>query len=185
MYWPIEGHSDQLSWNPTMYLWRTQGCIEGAKLVQFFKYNTEIGKQIILEQEHDKIATHKFWIQEGIHERRLDKFWKMIWHDSNDRKIMMCLWFIAHWTLLVGMWGKGPNVDPRCTTCGQLESISHCLWECREATVVGHYVCYALPLGCSPSIVDMLARTVLRMMLWNMSTCKAIIEGRMELFDDH
>ena len=32
--------------------------------------------------------------------------------------------------------GKGPNVDPRCTACGQLESISHCLWECSEATTI-------------------------------------------------
>ena len=23
--WPIEEHLDQLTWNPTMYFWRTQG----------------------------------------------------------------------------------------------------------------------------------------------------------------
>ena len=46
----IEGHLDQLSWDPSMYFWRTQGQIDGAKLVQIFKYNTKIGRQIILEQ---------------------------------------------------------------------------------------------------------------------------------------
>ena len=35
-----------------------------------------------------------------------------------DRKIMMCLWLIAHRALPVGTWGKGPNVDPRCIPCG-------------------------------------------------------------------
>ena len=60
--WPIEGHLDQLSWDPTMYFWRSQGQIDGAMLVQFFKYNMKIGRQIILEQEHDKIAAKKFWI---------------------------------------------------------------------------------------------------------------------------
>ena len=60
MCWPIEGHLDQLSWNPTMYLWRTQGQTNGAKLVQIFRYNTKIGRQIILEQEHDKIAAKNF-----------------------------------------------------------------------------------------------------------------------------
>ena len=49
---------------------------------------------------------------------------------------MMCLWLIAHRALPVGTWGKGPNVDPRCTACGHMESISHCLWECREARAV-------------------------------------------------
>ena len=49
---------------------------------------------------------------------------------------MMCLWLIVHRALLVGAWAKGPNVDPRCSVCGQLESIFHCLWECHEATVV-------------------------------------------------
>ena len=72
---------------PNDVFWRTQGQTDVAKLVQFFRYNTKIGRQIILEQEHDKIATHKFWIQEGISGRRLDKFWKMIWNDSYDRKI--------------------------------------------------------------------------------------------------
>ena len=57
-----------------MYFWRTQGQSEGAKLVQIFKYNTKIGKQIILKQEHEDIATHKYWIQESISERRLDQF---------------------------------------------------------------------------------------------------------------
>ena len=76
--WPIEGHSHQLSWDPTMYFWRTQGQTDGAKLVQIFRYNTKIGRQIILEQEHDKIAAKKFWIQEGISEMRLNKFWTMI-----------------------------------------------------------------------------------------------------------
>ena len=104
--------------------------------MQFFRYNTKIGRQIILKQEHQDIAARKFWIQEGISERRLAKFWKMIWHDSGDRKIMMCLWLIVHRALPVGAWAKGPNVDPKCSACGQLESISHCLWECHEATVV-------------------------------------------------
>ena len=134
--WPIEGHSNQLSWDPAMYFWKTQGQSDGAKLVQFFRYNTKIGRQIILKQEHQDIAARKFWIQEGISERRLAKFWKMIWHDSGDRKIMMCLWLIVHRALPVGAWAKGPNVDPRCSACGQLESISHCLWECHEATAV-------------------------------------------------
>ena len=134
--WPIEGHTNQLSWDPAMYFWKTQGPSDGAKLVQFFRYNTKIGRQIILKQEHQDIAARKFWIQEGISERRLAKFWKMIWHDSGDRKIMMCLWLIVHRALPVGAWAKGPNVDPRCSACGQLESISHCLWECHEATVV-------------------------------------------------
>ena len=134
--WPIEGHLDQLSWDPARYFWRTQGKTNGEKLVQFFRYNTKIGRQILLEQKHDKVAARKFWMQEGISERRLDKFWKMIWHDKYDRKIMMCLWLIAHRALPVGTWGKGPNVDPRCTACGQIESISHCLWECRDAMAV-------------------------------------------------
>ena len=45
-----------------------------------------------------KIAAKKFWIQEGISEMRLDKFWKMIWHDRYDRKLMMCLWLMASCT---------------------------------------------------------------------------------------
>ena len=61
---------------------------------------------------------------------------KMIWHDRYARKIMMHLWLIAHRALLVGTWGKGPNVDPRCIACGQIESISRCLWECREVVAV-------------------------------------------------
>ena len=69
---------DQLSWDPTMYLWRTQGQIDGAKLVQFFRYNMKIGRQIILEQEQDKSAAKKFWIHEGISEMRLNKLWTMI-----------------------------------------------------------------------------------------------------------
>ena len=86
----------------------------------------KIGRQITLEQEHDNIASHKFWIHEAISERRL--IWKMIWHDSYDRKIiMMCLWLNAHRALSVGTWGKGPNVEPRCTACEQLENIFHCL----------------------------------------------------------
>ena len=64
--WPIEGHLDQLSWDPTMYLWRTQGQTDGAKLVQIFRYSTKIGRQIILEQEYNKIAAKKFWIQEAL-----------------------------------------------------------------------------------------------------------------------
>ena len=72
--WPIEGHSNQISWDPTMYFWKTQGRIDGAKLVQFFTYNTKFGRQIILEQEHNKITTHTVWIQGDISERRLDKF---------------------------------------------------------------------------------------------------------------
>ena len=69
------------------------------------------------------IAAHKFWIQEGISERRLAKFWKMTWHDSGDRKIMMCLWLIVHRGLPIGAWAKGLNVDRRCNVCGQLETI--------------------------------------------------------------
>ena len=72
-------------------------------MVQIFRYNMKIGRQITLEQEHDKIASHKFWIHEAISERRL--IWKMIWHDSDDRKIMMCLWLIAHRALSVGTCG--------------------------------------------------------------------------------
>ena len=34
------------------------------------------------------------------------------------------------------MWCKGPHVDPRCDACRQIESIFHCLWECREAAIV-------------------------------------------------
>ena len=68
MYWPLKGI--QISWDPTMYFWRTQGRTEGAKLVQFFRYNTKIGRQIILEQEHEDIAAHKYWVHEGISERR-------------------------------------------------------------------------------------------------------------------
>ena len=60
MCWPIEGHSNKLSWDPTMYFWRTQGRTKGAKLVQIFRYNTKIGRQIILEQEHKDIATRKY-----------------------------------------------------------------------------------------------------------------------------
>ena len=56
--WPIEEHSDPLSWDPTMYFWRTQGRIEGAKLIQIFRYNTKIGRQISLEQEHVTILQH-------------------------------------------------------------------------------------------------------------------------------
>ena len=94
--WPIEGHSNQLSWDLMMYYRRTQGRIDGAKMVQFFRYKSKIGRKIILKQEHKDIAARKFWIQEGIGERRLAKFWKMIWHDNGDRKIMMCLWLIVH-----------------------------------------------------------------------------------------
>ena len=118
-----------------MYYWRTQGQI-GAKMAQIFRYNTKIGRKIILKQEHKAIAAHNFWIQEGISERRLVKFWKMIWHDSGGRKIMMCLWIIVHRALLIRAWDKGSNIDPRCGACGQIESISHCLWECHEATTV-------------------------------------------------
>ena len=71
---PIEGHLHQLSWEPTMSFWRTQGQTDGAKLVQIFRYNTKIGRQIILEQEHDKIAAKKIWIQEDISEMRLNTF---------------------------------------------------------------------------------------------------------------
>ena len=54
-----------------MYFWRTQGGTEGAKLVQFFTYNTKIERQIIIEQEHKDI--HVNWrILEDISERRLD-----------------------------------------------------------------------------------------------------------------
>ena len=42
-----------------MYYQRTQGRIDGAKTVQFFKYNTKIGRKIILKQEHKDIATRK------------------------------------------------------------------------------------------------------------------------------
>ena len=76
-------------WDPMMYFQRTQRRTEGAKLVQFFRYNTKIERQIILEEEHKDIAVRKFWIQEGISERRLAKFLKMIWHGSVDHKIMM------------------------------------------------------------------------------------------------
>ena len=59
----------------------------------------------------------------------------------------MCLWLITHRALLVGTWDKGPNVDRRCSTCGQLEINSHCLWECREVAVVCgttlHLLCHA------------------------------------------
>ena len=41
---------------------------------------------------------------------------------------------LANRGLTVGTWAKGPNVDPKCSACGQLESISHCLWECHKAT---------------------------------------------------
>ena len=49
---------------------------------------------------------------------------------------MMCLWLIVHRALPIGAWAKGLNVDRRCNACGQLETISHCLWECHEATTV-------------------------------------------------
>ena len=66
---------------------------------------------------------------------------------SYNQKIMMCLWLITHRALLVGTWDKGPNVDRRCSTCGQLEINSHCLWECREVAVVCgttlHLLCHA------------------------------------------
>ena len=42
--WPIERHSNKLSWDPSMYFWRTQGRIDGGKMVQFFRYNTKIGR---------------------------------------------------------------------------------------------------------------------------------------------
>ena len=84
----------------------------------------------------------------------------MIWHDRYDRKIMMCLWLIAHRALPIGTWGKGPIVDPRCIACGQIESISHCLWECREAGSVF-------------------------MMMWRnlIAHAKQFTKGRIELFD--
>ena len=72
--WPIEGHSNKLLWDPAMYFWRTKGPSDGVKLVQIFRYNTKIGRQIILQQEHKDISARKFWIQEGISERRLVKF---------------------------------------------------------------------------------------------------------------
>ena len=46
----------------------------GMQMDQVFKYNTKMKRQIILEEEHKEIATQKYWIQEGISERRLDKF---------------------------------------------------------------------------------------------------------------
>ena len=78
-----------------MYFWRTQGRTKGAKLVQFFVYNMKIERQFILEQEHKNIVACKYWIQESVSERRLDKFWKMIWHDSGDCKIMMAYGFLC------------------------------------------------------------------------------------------
>ena len=48
----IEGHSNKLSWDPAMCFWRTQGQSDDTKLVQFFRYNTKIERQIILKQEH-------------------------------------------------------------------------------------------------------------------------------------
>ena len=68
----------------------------------------KIGRQIIQEQEHIDIAAEKYSIQEGISE----------WRGNGDRKIMMCLWFIAHRALSVGTWGNSPNVDPRYSACG-------------------------------------------------------------------
>ena len=73
-----------------MYFWRTQGRTDGEKLFQIFKYNTKIGRQILLEQKHDKVAARKFWMQEGISEMRLDKFWKMVWHDRYDVFMAYC-----------------------------------------------------------------------------------------------
>ena len=85
-----------------MYFWKTQRRIDGAKLVQFFRYNTKIGRQIILKQEHKDIVARIFWIHACISERRLAKLWKMIWHNSGDRKIVMCLWPIVHRALPMG-----------------------------------------------------------------------------------
>ena len=164
--WPIEGHSHQLSWDPTMYFQRTQGRTEGAKLVQFFRYNTKIGRQIILEQEHDKIAAHRFWIHEGISEMRLDKFCEMIWHDNYDHKIMMCLWLIAHRALPVGTWGKRAQSRPQMY-CMQTdrEHFSLSMGMSRQWLYgEGHYACFVMPLVRTPSTGDMLVGTVLRMM---------------------
>ena len=146
--------------------------------------HTKIGRQILLEQKHDKVAARKFWMQEGISEMRLDKFWKMVWHDIYDRKIMMCLWLIAHRALPVGTWGKGPNVDPRCTACVQIESpIVYGNVAKQWMYGEGHYVCFAMPLVRSPSTEDMLVGTVLRMM-WQNTIAHAMLstKGRMARF---
>ena len=133
--WPIEGI--QISYHGT------HQCISGElkdelMVPSWFNFSStrrKLGGKLFQNKNTD-ITSDKYWIQEGIGERRLDQFWKMIRHVSGDRKIMMCLWLIAHKGLSIGTWGKGPTVNPRCSACGQLESISHCLWECHEATVV-------------------------------------------------
>ena len=79
--------------------------------------------------------------------------------------VLVCGWCVRdnviHTPLSsIGVWAKGPNVDPRCSACGQLESISHCLWECREAGSVF-------------------------MMMWRnlIAHAKQFTKGRIELFD--
>ena len=163
-----------------MYYRRTQGRIDGAKMVQFFRYNTKIGRKIVLKQEHKDMATLKFFIQEGISERTLAKFWKMIWHDSGDHKIMMCLWLIVHRALPIGAWTKGPNVDPRC---GAFLIVYGNVMK-QRLYGEGHYECYAMPLAHLPSNGDMLVGIVLMMIWINLIThAKQCTEGRMERFD--
>ena len=87
---------------------------------------------------------------------------------------------------LMGTWGRSPDVEPRCSACGQLEGISHCLWECREAAAIWggalRLLCHALTH--LPSNGDMLVGIVLMMTWRNLIThAKQCTEGRMKRFD--
>ena len=80
--WPIEGHSDKLSWDPFIENSRTNQRCKVGLIFQVYHKNQEAN--------YSTTKAQKYWIQEGIR-RRLDKFQKMIWHGSCDHKIMICL----------------------------------------------------------------------------------------------
>ena len=120
-----------LEWDPLEVWWQTPGT---KNLKRFFEYNTKLGRRIIGSKTVGAGMIRNRWKDKGISDDDLKAFWRRLWALDMPEKIKAWWWLLSHKAVPVGEWLSSRGGEASCKLCGQdLESISHCFWNCAEA----------------------------------------------------
>ncbi|KAH7277725.1 hypothetical protein KP509_38G004000 [Ceratopteris richardii] len=124
----------RLQWDPSEYVWEDEHNNAGGGKHSFFQYTIQMGRRLQCNQVGHTPSAAINWEANGIHGEFIHEYWRRIWKGPQARKVTAFQWQIAHKGSKVGAW----LFDNRhCARCGhELETIQHCMWECKYAQEV-------------------------------------------------
>ncbi|KAH7434029.1 hypothetical protein KP509_07G097800 [Ceratopteris richardii] len=107
----------RLQWDPGEYVWEDEHSNAGGGKHSLFQYTVQMGRRLQRNQVGHTPSAAINWEANGIPGEFIHDYWR-----------------IAHKGIAVGAW----LFDNRhCARCGhELETIQHCMWECKYAQEV-------------------------------------------------